>query len=588
MKTKLKREKESAEVKDDIKRIPNSPIPEESASQRASSDHAGPTRSPVNSDAHSETSGESFVSSNSTGFSFRLGSIPPSTKSVSDDQVGTGNRSIDSKTITATIELLKAGCLPGDSVTLRVSIQHTKFIRSVRGIIITLYRQSRIDSAPPPSLFKDVKGKAAEKLKHEEYYPKSKTGLGGLSLTSAGSSSVFRKDLSQTIAPIIIDPSSLSTIVTASIRVPDDVFPTIVGVPGEMISFRYHIEVVIDLGGKLGGQPKNIPRLGMVNVPSNFISNNYQMNIPDGGANTGMLATWGTSIIDTDCIRREKSVVACLFEIIVGTTDSARLRGRGNTLSGAQSNPQMMGAPQSPAHLGNFTNEHEVLQDRRNEQTPIQPNQVETRCLAEASQPDEAEHNYEEYEIEHDPQHQSLYTVPIYVPTPEISSEEGLSEKDRIRLAEQRLLPSQPPQDEHRSSSNAITPSAPEDLEGDLYGADDEQAFTGSAFVSLSSEYRNTELVPNSAAAPSAPDAEDLIPENTVVQRDDKQELERQRLMAEATSPSDFPNNNEHTGENSSGIQHEPTAPILTEDDEHVGCYTDGYGHQEGLPRYER
>ena len=114
---------------------------------------------------------------------------------------------------------------------------------------------------------------------------------------------------------------------------PDDVFPTITGVPGEMISFRYHIEVVIDLGGKLGGQSKHIPRLGMVNIPSNFMSSGHPMDIPDGGANTGMLATWGTSIINTDPIRREKSVIACLFEIIVGTTDTARLRGRGNTIS---------------------------------------------------------------------------------------------------------------------------------------------------------------------------------------------------------------------------------------------------------------
>jgi len=567
----LKPSKDNIEAINDITRTTNSPIPDESASQRPSSDHATLSRSLVNSDVHSETSGESVVSSSSTGLSFRLVSVPPSAKTVLDSQGVFGNDSIKNKTITTTIELLKAGALPGDSVPLRVSIQHTKYIRSVRGIIITLYRLSRIDSAPPLSLFTDVKGKTAQKLKHEEYYPKSKTGLGGLSLTSAGSSSVFRKDLSQTIAPIIIDPLTLSTVVTASIRVPEDVFPTITGVPGEMISFHYHIEVVIDLGGKLGGQSKHIPRLGIVNIPSNFMSSGHQMNIPDGGANAGMLAAWGASIIDTDPIRREKSVVACLFEIIVGTTDSARLRGRGNTLSGTQNKPSTKEIPQSPY-------EHEASQNHFDEQTNMD---------TETSQPEEEEYSYEEYELNHDPQ-QSLYAPPVFVPMPEISSEEGLTEKERIHLAEERLLPSQPPQDDGPSSSHIIVPSAPEDLEGDLYGLDDEPVCASSAAVELDSESRNFQSVLDSTAAPSAPNEEDLTPQATINHREDKQELERQRLMAEASSPSDFPNDDENAGDGSSGVQYEPTAPVLTEEDEYGSHYTNSFGHQEGPPRYER
>jgi arrestin-related trafficking adapter 9 len=584
----LKPNKENIEVANDITRTTNSPIPDESVSQRPSSDHATLSRSPVNSDVHSETSGESIVSSSSTGLSFRLVPVPPSTKSALDNQGVFGNDSIRSKTITATIELLKGGCLPGDSVPLRVSIQHTKNIRSVCGIIITLYRLSRIDSAPPLSLFTDVKGKAAEKLKHEEYYPKSKTGLGGLSLSSAGSSSVFRKDLSQTIAPIIIDPLTLSTVVTASIRVPEDVFPTITGVPGEMISFCYHIEVVIDLGGKLGGQSKHIPRLGMINIPSNFMSNGHQMNIPDGGANPGMLATWGTSIMNTDPIRREKSVVACLFEIIVGTTDSARLRGRGNTVSGAQNKPSTKGIPQSPALSSDLAYEHEASQNRLDEQTPMDPHHVEPPYHTEVSQPEEEEYSYEEYELNHDPQHQSFYTAPVFVPMPEISSEEGLTEKERIRLAEERLLPSQPPQIDGLSSSHVIIPSAPEDLEGDLYDLDDEPVYASSAAIELGSESRNLQSAPDPTAAPTAPDAEYLTPPATISHGEDKLELERQRLMAEASSPSDLLDDNENAGGGSSGAQHEPTAPVLTEEDEFGGHYTNGLGHQEGLPRYER
>jgi hypothetical protein len=174
--------------------MPGSPLPDESASQCGSADHSNKPRSPVPSEIVSTVSaatGTESTTSSSTGHSFRLGPVPSSTKLGRDSQ-RVKSSSFAENTITATIELMKAGCLPGDNLPLKISIKHTKVIKSLHGIIITLYRQGRIDSAPPLSLFVDPKGKAAEKMKHEEYYPKSKTGLGGLSLSSAGSSSLFR------------------------------------------------------------------------------------------------------------------------------------------------------------------------------------------------------------------------------------------------------------------------------------------------------------------------------------------------------------------------------------------------------------
>ena len=289
---------------------PGSPLPDESASQCGSVDHNTDPRSPAPSDIQSTASTATSTGSTTSGStSFRLGTVPSSAGPARSSQRGSksSKTSFPDKTITATIELLKSGCLPGDNIPLKISVKHTKAIKSMHGIIITLFRQGRIDSAPPLSLFTDMKGKAAEKLKHEEYYPKSKTGLGGLSLSSAGSSSLFRKDLAQTFAPLLVDPTTLTAVVTASVRVPEDVFPTIIGVPGQMISFKYHIEVVVDLGGKLAGQQRHLPRVGAVTLPSSYGSSS-------GGGNLNMLAAWGGSIVDTDHIRREKSVVACLFE----------------------------------------------------------------------------------------------------------------------------------------------------------------------------------------------------------------------------------------------------------------------------------
>ena len=269
-KTVKNKEAKEAEYGSEVVKAPGSPLPDESASQCGSVDHSTNLRSPDPSDVHSTTSvTTSAESTTSESTSFKLGPVPSSAKSARGSQRGT-KTSLPDKTITATIELLKSGCLPGDYLPLKISIKHTKVIKSMHGIIITLYRQGRIDSAPPLSLFTDIKGKAAEKLKHEEYYPKSKTGLGGLSLSSAGSSSLFRKDLAQTFAPLLVDPTTLTAVVTASVRVPEDVFPTITGVPGQMISFKYHVEVVVDLGGKLAGQQRHLPRVGAITLPSSY------------------------------------------------------------------------------------------------------------------------------------------------------------------------------------------------------------------------------------------------------------------------------------------------------------------------------
>ena len=80
---------------------------------------------------------------------------------------------------------------------------------------------------------------------------------------------------------------------------------------------------------------------------------------------------------------------------------------------------------------------------------------------------------------------------------------------------------------------------------------------------------------------PSAPALEDLT--SGAHTSSDKQELERQRMLAEASAPPEFDNADEDAGEHSAGGEHEPSAPMLTEEDE--------YGvpsHLESLPKYER
>lgn len=575
-------------------RTNHSPRPDDSASQCGSTDHTAHPRSPVLSgDAHSihsaATSADSTVSS-STGLSFRLGPVPSSAARSARDSQGTGSKvSLSEKTITATIECLKSGCLPGDNIPLKISIQHSKAIKSMHGIIITLYRQGRIDSAPPLSLFKDIKGKQAERLKHEEYYPKSKTGLGGLSLTSAGSSSMFRKDLAQTFAPILVDPSSLTAVVNASVRVPEDAFPTISCVPGQMITFKYMIEVVVDLGGKLAGH-----------VPAS-VSNFGATNGTRTDTNPSMLAAFGVSIVDTDHIRREKSVVACLFEVVVGSTDSYRKRGRGNS-SAKKTNDWAVASPESPPprHDAIFEEafqyaEHPTNGDPRNPYP--YPGYYENQYNE-----DYHDYNYPPADYSHGHGQEQFYPndhsqpahSQISVPHPQV--DEGLSEKERLRLAEERLLPSQPPptdtQNGPPSSLRAPPgPSAPskhplESLD-ELYDAESETPLAGPSAPPFSA--------PSSDVAtpqgPSAPPLESLNPNASLDPTDDKQELERRRLLSEASAPVEFfSDEDDNAGEGSSRarqppLNHAPSAPILTEEDGYGNHYPH---HTESLPKYER
>lgn len=555
-------------------RMTASPHPDDSASQCGSIDQNAAARSPGPSDVQSNVSvatSDSAVSS-STGLSFRLGSVPLG-RSPRDTQNTNSKISLSDQTITAKIELHKTGALPGDSLPLKISIKHTKPIKSMHGIIITLYRQGRIDSAPPLSLFTDIKGKEAERLKHEEYYPKSKTGLAGLSLSSAGSSSMFRKDLAQTFAPILIDPTTLTMIINASVRVPEDAFPTISGVPGQMISFKYHVEVVIDLGGKLASQQRHIPRVGALSVSSG--------NRGDGVSN--ILTAYGGSIVDTENIRREKSVVACLFEVLVGTTDSARIPNRLDNTPIGQVHEWPEESVPTPIHAPIYEEQHYPEAQQNGDQHYHQYSYSEEGYAGhyngEYYGNEEYDYeNYDQYPYPHQAQQHSI-------PPPQFDPEHALSDKEQARLAEERLLPSQPPRGTHpqaeASSSRTIGPSVPPtESDEDIYSADD--IITPHATSTTLPSHEHTQI-PESQIA-SAPPREQVTSSNPLPHTDDKQELERRRLLQEANAPT-FPNEEEDFGEGPSNSHQnmEPSAPA------DFGVMEDAsvdVGEAEELPKY--
>jgi hypothetical protein len=541
-------------------------------------------------------------SSGASGTEYGIRSVNTVTDAGGSIAANGSRPTVKGKTITATIDVLKGGFLGGDQIPIRVTVNHNKHVRSLKGIIVTLYRQARVDMHPALPIATNSKG---DRTKSEDYYPKSRTGLGGLSLSSAGSSHTFRKDLGQSFAPLFVDPRTLTADIKCSVRVPDDVFPTISNVPGAMISFKYYVEVVVDIQGKLTGLDRMVSNAGVVTVPTSTASTPGGLGLDDAAGNT--FSTWGGNFVDTDGIRREKGVVSSLFEIIVGTKNSER-NGKRKQTQGLAPNGQ--------------NGVHEIPYEGYND--PNAPGDYDQYGY-------EYDENGQYYDYGYDP---AYYDVPGYndrgpgggqsyhAPPVLSEQEQGLSEKERLRRAEALLLPSEPPgasdgpsalgpvqhgiaasapilpEDDdpnppylpEASSSSSAPPhppppfrtatdpsmssrahTLPPSIQHRATGLPDERPRTPTIGSSLTinaiqtpstapptdgNEPHTKPLPPLPPQSPGA--APDYFPSSSHVQpTDDKQEMQRRRLEMESSAP---PPAHDEEGESSQG----PSAPPLS------------------------
>ena len=563
-------------------------------------DQATDQRSPIPSDMRSEISGESGLS----------GSTGRSRTELSLAQAGTRTQSakqqaVDDKTITATIELLRGGCLAGEVVSVRVTVQHIKRVKSMTGVIVTLFRQGKVDVAPPESMFADTLSQEdLRRLEKEEIYPRSRTGLGGLSISSSGSTSIFRKDLDQNIMPLIIDPATLQASVTIPVKMPEDSFPTIKGVPGDMISFKYLVEVVVDLGGRLANQFHG----GQASRFGSFSHGTWDASSNSYGPRRG------TNMADTTQLRREKGVISVSMETVVGTVNTSRSR------------KQIVVSPSPQTHRSPESDEDEGIRPDLSymDEVPYEPYPLSNGQISShgyfppqpngsqglpqppipqpyppppmSSKQPQPTHSSPAVQPLRNSQHSPFSepprpdystvdhfreAAPEYIPPPEIPDETRFTEKERVRQAETRLLPSQPP----------AGPSSPQN-DDDIYDAEE----------TPQPQYTQPESPENAREGPSAPTEDDISSAAQVSTNplEDKQELERHRLMNEASAPPEFP---EDSDQRNSGPSNQPSAPDLEpsapvlDDDEDFSNYgpraassrsaTHGENNEQ-LPAYRR
>jgi hypothetical protein len=540
----------------------------------------------------------SEISFDSGGSASRRGSqnqASPPTSDAAATRGSTSKGSLVYKVITTHVESQAGGCLRGDIIPIKIIINHTKQVKSFNGVIVTLYRVARVDMRPSIPLGPTEKGKDA---KFEDYYPRSVTGLGGLSLSGSGSTHVFRKDLSQTIAPLYIDPQTLTAEVKTRVRVPEEVFPTISTVPGQMISFKYYIEVVLDVQGRLVGQDRNVSSpLGQTGLPTDTA------DADNMDVERSAFTPFGSTIVDTTAVRRDKSVVTTVFELVVGTRDSDRKKGKRKMIE-AMAVPETEPQQQPPTEQ---------------EQQPVQeywpPDQPGYDWYDSAAYYDPRWYQYQNYHYhqheqpipEHPPPNgtEEHYDVPPPlppVPMPLLDDDSQVSEKERIRQAEARLLPSQPPGEQFEQNGGAPSsypPTAPylpeENGDGPALGA---WSGVRNALPASRSNVPNDILMPlNADSAIHTPNAPDYEPpaagssaQAVAGVADDKQEMHRQQLQAEVSAP---PIDDEEGDdiETTEVRDHAPSAPTLEETNEANRDTNDSHADARAsisLPRYER
>ncbi|KAK3069271.1 ph-response sensor protein [Teratosphaeriaceae sp. CCFEE 6253] len=516
----------------------------------------------------------------------------PSGAGGSDGSKTTTGRSSGSyKTISATVESLTGGCLRGDNVNIRVTVNHNKPIRSLYGVIVTLYRQARVDLHPAIPLGPMEEG---TKKRFEDYYPKSVTGLGGLSLSGAGSSHLFRKDLAQAVVPLYVEPAGLTADVHAKVRVPDETFPTISTVPGAMISFKYFAEVVVDIQGKLSGQDRSVGGLNLSNPRPPIVA-------LDAGE-PGGAAPLGSGIIDTVPIRRDKGVITCTFEIVVGTRDSGRRKGKRRAEESAvESEPAQAGAGRNAEAGPNGASAEGSRQWANGVVSEQRPWHLYQEAHPYDRPPDHLPPGIMEQE-----ERRGYDGYPPAVPLPPMPDESAMSEKDRLRQHEARLLPSAPPgvPDEETGAGADGAATAPR-IEDELAAAGPSSAFfpngihAGFPGFPASAAAYGTVGAPTPDAGPSAPAYEQHVEAGPAAQLtaapgrdDDKQDLHRQRLALAASSPpgdEDAEGDGEAATAAAAGSM--PSAPTAEMADLHgvhgFDSHDDAVGGAE-LPRYER
>jgi hypothetical protein len=343
-----------------------------------------------------------------------------------------------------------------------------------------------------------------------------------------------------------------------------------------MISFKYYVEVILDIQGRLANQDRSLTNLsGNASMPG------HTFDLESSDMERSAYTPFGSTIVDTAPIRRDKSVVTSTFEIIIGTRDSERRKGKRKLMDGApepDQQPQQQQQQYQAPELGKDWHDYNAYYDHQ----------------WYDQQYWDWYYQHQGYHVQQEGGAQDLSydrPPPPPVPMPQTPDETQMTEKERIQRAEQRLLPSRPPGMENGGTdgTDATAPYLPGESDVPESAPTYQTATSSSNFPmpatssSTQDRPRQMSLIPayeppqaGSSAAPA-------------MGTDDKQEMRHQQLQNAASAPP--ADEGEEVGPSVSD-DHNATAPTLTEvhgappnhaHDSHADAVA-----SSDLPQYER
>lgn len=373
--------------------------------------------------------------------------------------------------IRVSMELPQSGFLRGELIPIKLNIHHLKKIQDTKGIIVTLVRVCRLDYGPD------------------------------------GLYESFRKDLLQLIIPLFVDPATFQLEINTSLRVPPDAFPTISGCP--MVSFQYFIEVMLNLSGKslsVDG-PSEHPKSNLAPSQDDMLSAGPGISPNNQGNYTYHAYQNRSEFINTDKFKRLKKFLQITSEVVIGThrldrlpiaaspdgqhgvvngTNRSSATSSSNSASPSTQAHAHIQAPLLQAHApGNFTHQRTGM-----------ANMIgaipETLPMHNFTPP------YRRESLGATPLHLSpLASAPTYediIADVAMPQEPNLTEKERMKLHEQSLLPSEPQFDASSDAEDRETVS-PMDPSHDIL----EEMVQGSNALSSNSglhQYRPNSFAP--------------------------------------------------------------------------------------------
>ncbi|CCH45699.1 pH-response regulator protein [Wickerhamomyces ciferrii] len=299
------------------------------------------------------------------------------------------------------VDLPESGYLRGETVPLKIRVQHYKPIQSSAGVIVTLIRICRVDNGPEAPI------------------------------------QSFRKDLSQTIAPLYIDPASLTADISTSLKVPLESFPTIVG--SGLVTFQYYVEVLVNISSKNlitnNGTSSTCSKSSKTKFSHSLVFNTEDPQEME-------MSRSETGVLNVDRLKRIKNFLGLNTEIIIGTERSHKNGSLGkktvvgNALHHNNGHINNSSSTNSLYREDSQNGDSPIIMDSDNSiiegfsQTSISPLSINGTSNGVVSNGNQTNGNT------------SVVSTGEEIPIPE--EDPHLSEKEILRIREAALLPSEP------------------------------------------------------------------------------------------------------------------------------------------------